>query len=153
MSESARSWTSRKLDWLRAINFDGRVSPLMFKIAFCIIQHANEKTARTLLLSDETIADEIGTSHRNIYRPRTTLREIGWLNWRRTRNANIYTIEFKNVDRMLDGLTATRDQRNERRKSRENRRRECAPTRIVKPKNAHPRVFKNAHPCATDTLV
>jgi hypothetical protein len=118
MTESNRSWTSRKLDWQKAINFDRRVSPLMFKIAVCIIQHASEN-ARTLKLSDQTIADEIGVSDRNVYRARVALREVGWLNWRRTRNANIYIVEFGNVDRMLDLFAIAREQRNERRKTRD----------------------------------
>jgi hypothetical protein len=120
MTKTAQqSWTSRKLDFLDCVSFDWLVTPYMFEVAFCIAQHANEKTGRTLKLCDTTIAEKTGGgSSRNVYPARMKLRKLGWIDWKRTQNANIYEIKFDKVERTLDEITRARDQRNERRKNR-----------------------------------
>jgi hypothetical protein len=114
---TGQSWTSRKLDFLNCVAFDWLVTPYMFEIAFCIAQHVNEKTGRTLKLCDATIAEKTGGSPRNVYPARMKLRKLGWIDWKRTQNANIYKIKFDKVERTLDEMTRARDHRNERRKN------------------------------------
>jgi hypothetical protein len=108
------SFTSRKLDYCKACNFDPRVEPYDFKVVYLIAQHINEKTGMALL-SDETIADETGGSPRSVRRSRNRLRDAGWLSWRRTSTANIYALDYSNVGPIFDLITVSRDERRERR--------------------------------------
>lgn len=111
------TFTGRKLDWLKCCSFDRRLEPYDFKVAFVIQQHLNEAT-ETCWLSDETIADEAGGSARNTRRARKRLRELKWIDWKRTSTANIYVLCFGNINRMLDLMIKAREGRYERKKSR-----------------------------------
>jgi hypothetical protein len=111
------SFTSRKLDYLKACNFDRRLEAYDFKVVYIIAQHVNEKNDMAML-SDEAIAEEIGGSPRSVGRSRNRLRDAGWLSWRRTSTANIYTLDYTNVGRVLDLITKMRDERRERRSKR-----------------------------------
>lgn len=117
---TASTFTGRKIDWLKCCNFDRRLEPYDFKVAFVIQQHLNERTG-TCQLSDETIADEAGGSTRNVRRARNRLRDGIWISWERTSTANIYRLCFDNVERILDMITAARDERRERRQRRRTR--------------------------------
>jgi len=114
LTADASTFTGRKLDWLKSVAYDRRLLPYDFEVAFVIAQHINQKTWKAML-SDDAIADETGGgSTRNVLRARKRLRGVGWLNWHRTRTANVYRLLFDGVDRTLDMITASRDARRER---------------------------------------
>jgi hypothetical protein len=114
-------WTSMKLDMLTCLNFDRRVPPRAFKVAFCILQHVNAET-RTARLTDETIAEVTAGSERHVVTARKLLRDLGWFTWERTRDANVYRPNFDQVNRLLDALAVRRDLRHERQRKRRERR-------------------------------
>jgi hypothetical protein len=117
-TDLVKEFTSRKLDWLKCCSFDRLLEPLDFKVGFVIIQHVNAKKG-TAILSDETIADKTGGgSVRNVSRARCRLRDAGWLTWKRTRTANVYTPVFDKVSGTLDAITKSSDARRERRQER-----------------------------------
>jgi hypothetical protein len=135
---SNRSWTSQKLDWLRCVSFDRTVKSFDFEVAFCIIQHANA-SGRTWPLSDETIAEEIGSgSVRNVYNARIRLRANGWFRWRRTGIGNIYEIRFEKVNSVLDALIVMREARKQRQKKRRIRDRDTQWASYLKPSDTQP---------------
>jgi len=113
--KDAQSFTSKKLDWLKCCCFDRRLHAYDFNVAYAIAQHINAKTGTTML-SDETIADETGGSTtRRVRRSRARLQDAGWLTWRRTRSANVYRLNYDQIDPMLDLFIAMRDARRENR--------------------------------------
>lgn len=110
-----RTATSRKLDWLDALAVDPAVKSFAFKIGFCIMQHVNARTGKAMV-SDETIADKTSLSRRHVRNGRKLLQARGWIEWRRTRTANIYKPLDTNVNSATDLLTLRRDGREQRRK-------------------------------------
>jgi hypothetical protein len=112
-----RSFTSRKLDLLKCLNVDPRVKSSTFKIAYCILQHVNEKTGAAFV-SDQTIHDETNVCVRQIIRARQELRDLGWMRWRRSRSANTYRFNETNKNGYLDILIARRDARQDQRNNR-----------------------------------
>lgn len=114
--KSIQSFTSKKLDWMKCCCFDRQLQAHDFAVAFVIAQHINARTGITML-SDETIAMESGgRSERSIRRSRVRLRDAGWLDWKRTRSANVYRLNHHKVNQMLDLLIAMRDARKEKRR-------------------------------------
>ncbi|HWX89269.1 MAG TPA: hypothetical protein VNY75_03115, partial [Rhizomicrobium sp.] len=81
--------TSEKLDWLTAMVADRRLDARAKVVAFCIRQHHNQETG-TAYVSDQTISDKTGIPKRWVQRARNALRGTGWIDWRRTRTANVY---------------------------------------------------------------
>jgi Helix-turn-helix domain len=111
MTKSATTFTGRKLDFLNCVAFDRQVQSIDFRVMFVIAQHVNEKTG-TAFLSDETIADKTGGgSPRNVYRARLRLQKAGWLNWRRSRTANVYTLRYDKMNAVLDMIAISNDAR------------------------------------------
>jgi Helix-turn-helix domain len=115
--DNAKTFTSRKLDWLDCLAHDSMVAPLAFEIGYCIMSHLNAKSGRAWV-SDETLADKSGNSERTVRRARTQLRAAGWITWKRTSTANVYTPQFQKVNAMLDSIISKRDERTERREKR-----------------------------------
>jgi hypothetical protein len=112
--------TGRKLDWLKCVAFDPRLKsyPYDFKVAFQIAQHVNERTGNAFV-SDETIADKTGGgSVRNVWNARHRLRDAGWLTWRRTRTASVYSLNYGRVNGVLDMITVSSEARHEKRRKR-----------------------------------
>ena len=107
--------TSRKLDWLNALLVDPFLKSYAFKVGFCIMQHVNAQTWKAMV-SDETIADKTSLSRRHVRNGRELMRDRGWIKWRRTRTANIYTPLDTNLNSLTDLLTTRRDARDDRRK-------------------------------------
>ena len=106
--------TSRKLDWLGALAVDPAVKPYAFKTGFAIVQHVNARTGWAMV-SDETLADETSMTTRHVRRGRDLLRQRGWIQWKRTKTANLYRPLSKLLNSALDLLTTRRDDRQERR--------------------------------------
>lgn len=118
--DSIQTFTSRKLDWQQCVSFDPRVTPLAFEVGCCILRHVSHRNYLAQI-ADQTIAEEIHSSWRNVLRARAVLLRAGWLTWKRTRNASVYEIQFGQVERHLDMFIADRERRKEgykRRKSR-----------------------------------
>lgn len=115
--DDAKTFTSRKLDWLDCLAHDPLVAPWAFEIGHCIMSHLNAKNGRAWV-SDETLADKSGSSERTVRRARSQLRAAGWITWKRTSTANVYTPLFQKVNAMLDSIISKRDERKERRERR-----------------------------------
>jgi hypothetical protein len=109
--KSNQSFTSRKMDWLDAAQYDRRVIPSYFKIAFVIAQHINGETGKGFP-SQETIADLTGLSVETVKRAIKRLVAIGYLKKRQSRGyvpttgkwetRNVYWLRFENVQPMFD---------------------------------------------------
>ena len=124
-----KDWTGRKLDWCNGVSIDPNIQPYQFEVAFAIIQHANFKT-KVAILSDEAIEDATNISRSQIWRARRDLRKAGWLQWRRTRTANIYEPLFGNVDRCVVLRVFRSECRAERRRRRPPAARDLSPRNI-----------------------
>src|SRR5882724_4572144 len=118
MAELQKPFTSHKLNWLDCVAIDRRLKPAAFKVAYAIMQHVNSETL-VGWLSDETLVDITGISSAEILRHRKSLKACGWLTWKRTGNANLYTPLF---DQMPEGLRLILDKRAKRKELREARR-------------------------------
>jgi hypothetical protein len=112
-----RSFTGDKLDWMAGVSADPRLDARAFEVAFCIAQHINQQSGLARL-SDETIADKTGIPKRWIARARAALREAGWIDWRRTGDANIYWTKGEPLNAVLDHQAMLKDGRDEKRKKR-----------------------------------
>jgi hypothetical protein len=124
VADHVKSFTSWKLDLLQCLAADPRIRRMVFEFAFCILQHMNSKTLQAFV-SDETVRDKTGICERDAYRARQVLKATGWLDWRRTRTANIYTFSDKNVNTTFDLLELKKEARQDR---REKKRRGCVLT-------------------------
>jgi hypothetical protein len=137
-----KRFTAQKLDLLTCIAFDKRVEPYAFKVAFCIAQHANERTGKAFI-ADETIVEKIGGTRRRVVRARIQLRAAGWFIWKRTRTANVYEPKYHQVERVLDMMTATADDRKERQKRR---RRDVSPASHLNRPDVTPALHQDVTP-------
>lgn len=115
--KSAAEFTSWKLDLLDYIHADPRLKPADKCVAFGIAQHVNMKT-RDAYVSAETISDETCIGHRHVQRAIKRLKETGWLERRKTQDANIYKFDDKNVSAMIDRLLVLKEAREDRRRKR-----------------------------------
>lgn len=108
------TFTGRRLDLLRALRFDRTVDDYAKLVMHIIVDHLNEKT-ETAFLSDDKIAFETGSGwSRKVGRARRKLREAGWLSWKHTRTANVYTINWAKADDILIILKRERDAKNKK---------------------------------------
>ncbi|MCK1507557.1 helix-turn-helix domain-containing protein [Bradyrhizobium sp. 18] len=127
MAELQKAFTAHKLNWLDCVVSDRRLKPAAFKIAYAIMQHVNSETLFAWL-SDETLVDVTGISSAEVQRHRKSLKACGWLTWKRTGNANVYTPLF---DQLPEGLEFILDKRRKRKKLREARRAARAATPVT----------------------
>src|SRR5258708_2903533 len=107
-----RSFTGDKLDWMAALSADSRVDARAFEVGFQIAQHINAKKG-VAFVSDETISDKTGIPQRWVQRARATLRDAGWIDWKRTQSANVYWTLGDNINAVTDHQVMLRDARNE----------------------------------------
>jgi hypothetical protein len=92
-----QSFTSKKLDCIDALIADPRLSPRAKVVGVCIIQHINQHTG-TWPLSDQTISEKTGGMPvRWIKYARAELRDLKWIEWQRTGDANLYRALYGNV--------------------------------------------------------
>jgi hypothetical protein len=114
LKRQTATFTSRKMDWLNALNFDRRRHPLDVTVALAIASHLNEESG-TAWPSDETIACEAGgISTRSVKYARQRLRKAGWLTWkRRARDTNKYWLLIDKVEATLATRKAQADSRRE----------------------------------------
>jgi hypothetical protein len=82
--------TSEKFDWLDALMADHRIDARAKVVAFCIMQHLNRGTGLAFV-SDPTISDKTGIPKTWVLRARNALRAAGWIIWKRTGTANVYS--------------------------------------------------------------
>lgn len=123
--EKQRSFTGDKLDWMTALSADPRIDARGFEVGFQIAQHVNAQTG-VAILSDETIVDKTGIPRRWVQRARAMLRDVGWINWKRTKTANIYWIKSDNINAVIDHQVMLREARADRR-ARAKARRQVTP--------------------------
>jgi len=137
--ETNRTFTSQRLDWEKCLRFDPRIYPFA-KVVGCAISSRASATNGTAYVSDETLADDVGCPGqlRRVRRARVLLLQTRWLKWRRTRDANVYTLLFGRVSDFLDLMTAARDLRKERRKKRKSRFPDRTPVSYLKPPDRTP---------------
>jgi hypothetical protein len=120
MSKKPPTFTTKKLDWLACVNFDRRLKqfPTVFKVAY-VIANQVDGSGNTALISDAAIADKAGgISERQVGRSRKLVRDTGWLDWRRTYSANVYSLLSEHISGALDAITASNEERKERRRKR-----------------------------------
>jgi hypothetical protein len=107
------SFTGRKLDLLRAVRFDWTVSDYAYRVMSVIVDHLNERTERTKI-SDETIGFETSSYSRKVRRARQDLHSSKWLTWTRTRDANIYSVNWGTAKPFLAQLEKYRAAKREK---------------------------------------
>ena len=108
-----RSFTGDKLDWMNAVSADPLLDARAFEVAFCIAQHVN-KASGLAILSDDTIADKTGIARRWVARARVALREGRWIDWKRTKTANIYWTKGDRIGAVTDHQVILKERRDER---------------------------------------
>jgi hypothetical protein len=112
-----KTFTADKFNWLDCVLNDRNLKPAAFKIAYAIMQHVNSETL-VAWLTDETLVDVTGMSRAEVQRHRKSLKEAGWLRWKRTGDANHYTPLFDRVNAGLNDILAKREKRKAMRKIR-----------------------------------
>jgi hypothetical protein len=112
-----KQFTAAKLNWLDCVSSDRRLKPAAFKVAYAIMQHVNSETL-VAWPSDETLVDVTGISRSQVVRHRESLRACGWLMWKRTKDANRYTLILDQVPEGLEYILTKRAERKERREAR-----------------------------------
>ena len=128
-ADDKRSLGSFKLDWLQTLmSAYPEIDHATYRVAACIAFTVNQ-ASRYARISSQTIADKTGVKLTKVKAARTTLRDHGWLVWKRTRDANLYKLISleRNVSEIDDRQTICRDRRNEARKSTQKRFREGCP--------------------------
>src|SRR5262249_1691315 len=104
-----QSWTSRKMDYIDAANL--RLAGAPFKVAVCILQHANEGTEKAWP-SQESIAFRTGLNIKTVERAIGKLVEIDWIGrytvWGNGKKHNVYTVLWHNVQSAIDDLAEER---------------------------------------------
>lgn len=109
----SKSFTGDKLDWMTALSADPRLDARAFEVGFCIAQHINAQSGITIL-SDDTICDETNIPKRWVLRARQSLKHIGWIDWRRTKTANIYWTLGSQIEAVNDHQKILKEKRIER---------------------------------------
>ncbi|WP_027514631.1 hypothetical protein [Bradyrhizobium sp. WSM1417] len=112
-----RSFTGDKLDWLSALSADPRLDARAFEVGFQIAQHLNAQNG-VAILSDDTISDKTGIPKRWVLRARNALRSCGWIDWRRTKTANVYWTRGEQINQVIDHQILLKELRQERRLKR-----------------------------------
>jgi Helix-turn-helix domain len=112
-----KAFTADKFNWLDCVQNDHSLKPAALNVAYAIMKHVNSETL-TAWLSDETLVDITGISRAQVQRHRESLKEAGWLTWKRTPGENHYTPLFDRVKAGLDDILAKREKRKELRKTR-----------------------------------
>jgi hypothetical protein len=96
------NFTSAKLNWLKAIRFDRRVSDFDHRVMSGLAEHINQRTGLAYV-SDDILAIEIGSRRREtVARSRLKMRRLGYITWTRTRDANLYRINQEKVAATLE---------------------------------------------------
>jgi hypothetical protein len=113
--EQRRSFTGNKLDWLTALSADPRLNARAFEVGFQIAQHVNLQSGLAIL-SDDTISDKTSIPRRWVARARNDLRECGWIEWQRTKTANIYWTRGEQLNAVMDHQILLKDGREARKK-------------------------------------
>lgn len=144
-ADQNESFTSRKLNWMAALAADTDIGPAAFEVGFCIVQHCNRNTGLAIM-SDEAISDETGQSRANVIRARNLLKETEWLEWRRTRTANIYRPRHEKVNRFLDLIVIRRDARRERQARRRRLTRDVSPAKHLNGRDVSPASKQDVSP-------
>jgi len=114
---SNQKFTSIKLTWMTCVMSTG-FTPFDKCVAFIIMNAINEKT-RDWKLSDETIAALMGRpgAIRSVQRARRRLRAAGWITWKRTSDANVYSLRHDNVMAAMDEIMRSRRERRTKREA------------------------------------
>lgn len=106
--------TSAKFDWLDAVMADHRLTARARIVAYWIMQHVNRQTG-TAFVSDDTLRDRTGIP--KVLRFRAELHSAGWINWKRTSTANVYSLlegQLQDVSERQQMLRAVRHQKRRR---------------------------------------
>jgi hypothetical protein len=109
--------TSEKLDWLDAVIADHRLDARAKVIAYCIRQHVNRDTG-IAFVSDATITDKTGVPNRWVRRARNDLRAANWIDWKRTRTANVYSTSTEPMAAIAEQQRTLKEARDTRRRER-----------------------------------
>ncbi|MGY4237306.1 hypothetical protein ACVIIW_006253 [Bradyrhizobium sp. USDA 4449] len=142
-----RSFTGDKLDWLSALSGDPRLDARAFEVGFQIAQHVNAQTG-VAILSDDTISDKTGIPKRWVLRVRNALRSAGWINWKRTKTANIYWTLGGQINQVTDRQIVLREMRQERRLKLRNAQQETPPVAYLKLQETPPVALPETPPVA-----
>ncbi|QMV02590.1 hypothetical protein GHV40_14370 [Devosia sp. D6-9] len=113
-SEAKANFTSRKLDVLSAVAQDPRVSSGEFRVFFLLVQYARSSDG-TMYPAQDRIALQMGAKPRWVRACIDGLVKKGWLSKSRPnrQRTNIYRVEMRNVNAIIDRITSLLDQRAE----------------------------------------
>jgi hypothetical protein len=136
-ADQRRSFTGEKLDWMTALSADPRLDARAFEVGFCIAQHVNAETGLAIL-SDDTISDKTGIPKRWVLRARKSLKDAGWIDWQRTKTANIYWTLGHRINAVTDHQIILREKRAERQTKAKNACLETPPVAHLKHRRTPP---------------
>jgi hypothetical protein len=89
-------------------------------------------------VSDDTISDKTNIPKRWVLRARQSLRDAGWINWRRTKTANIYRTLGHRINAVTDHQIILREKRTERQTKARQARLETPPVAYLKHQGTPP---------------
>ena len=130
-ADQRRTFTGDKLDWMTALSGDPRLDARAFEVGFCIAQHVNAQSGLAIV-SDDTIGDKTGIPKRWVLRARQSLRDAGWIDWRRTKSANIYWTLGDRINAVTDHQIILKEKRTERQSKARKARQETPPVAHLK---------------------
>ena len=112
--------TSQKLDWLDAVMADERLDARAKVVAYGIAMHLNRARGNAFV-SDRTLADKTGCrSVRTVQDGRSDLRALGWVDWKRTGSANVYSLLEGQKEAVVERQKMLRGARETARRDRQN---------------------------------
>jgi hypothetical protein len=134
--------TSGKLDWLDAVMADHSLGASAKVAAFCIMQHLNRESG-TAFVSDKTITDKTGIGNRWVRESRNELRASGWITWKRTKTASVYSTLTGPMAGIEEQQRELKQQREERRMQKRQERQ-----RTTEQDDRHPSAEHDRQPSA-----
>jgi hypothetical protein len=134
-AEKKRSFTGDKLDWMTALMADDRLDPGAKVIGFCIAQAVNQESG-CAFIGETTLSHKTGMSRSEISRGKRDLRAHGWVDWKRTRSANVYWTLSEAIQYVISRQRALKETRQVDRQARTLARTDASPLTHLKTQDA-----------------
>jgi hypothetical protein len=99
-------------------------------------------------VSDDTISDKTSIPKRWVLRAHQSLRDTGWIDWRRTKTANVYRTLGDRINAVTDHQIILKEKRTERKSKSRKARQETPPVAHLKYQEVTPVALPETPPMA-----